>query len=673
MLVLGFHGTHTRLDEENRRYHGHDSAAVLLDDGVLVAAIEEERLNRVKHSNYFPVNAIKFCARQHGIALNDIDWFVFNGQESSLDTFARLQKLSSPDSTLPANGKDLTAHVLKSHLGIDAGEKLRFCNHHVAHAWSGFAVSGYQESLVLSVDGGGDNLSGAVFLHQGDRLTLLREFDLRRSLGNLYTEFIQVIGFTRFDEYKAMGLAPYGDPSSTQAFFKSCYSLLPNGEYDLHMQSFYEMLGRSAEYLRRKGESFKREDMEFAAGLQEMLETIVMHLLGHYQRDTKQKNLCLVGGVAHNCTLNGKIACSGLFKNMFVQPAAHDAGGALGAALSVFHAERPETPKMKLNHLFLGTDLGREEEIEQALVAWNDFVVVEKLDDVAKQTAQLLADDFVLGWVQGRSEFGPRALGHRSIIADPRPAKNKDRINQLIKKREAFRPFAPSVLAEELNRFFELPTTKIDYQFMIYVLRVREQYWKQLGAITHVDGTARVQTVEKSTNPLYWELIREFGKLTGFPIILNTSFNNNVEPIVDSIHDAVTCFLTTGLHYLVAGNRLVEKRELSDTDIAYRSLVPSLPLHRGLVKRVKLENENARNTSYQIDTRSSEFFSQRAVDVSKEMYALLQHMDGRKTFAQLAEDVGLHDHTSLERITREAVALWSQRVLILRPPQIRIG
>jgi carbamoyltransferase len=360
MLVLGFHGTHMRLDEENRRYHGHDSAAVLLDDGVLVAAIEEERLNRVKHSNYFPVNAIKFCARQHGVALNDIDWFVFNGQESSLNTFARLQKLSSPDLTLPANGKDLTAHVLKLHLGIDVGEKLRFCNHHVAHAWSAFAVSGYQESLVLSVDGGGDNLSGAVFLHEGDRLTLLREFDLRRSLGDLYTEFIQIIGLTRFDEYKAMGLAPYGDPSSTKAFFKSCYSLLSNGEYDLHKQSFYEMLGRSSECLRRKGEPFKQEDNDFAAGLQHMLESIMMHLLGHYQRETKQKNLCLVGGVAHNCTMNGKVAYSGLFENMFVQPAAHDAGGALGAALSVFHAERPETPKMKLDHLFLGTDLGQE-------------------------------------------------------------------------------------------------------------------------------------------------------------------------------------------------------------------------------------------------------------------------------------------------------------------------
>lgn len=672
MLVLGIHGTETRLDEENRHYNGHDSAAVLLNDGVVVAAIEEERLNRVKHSNYFPVNAINFCVRQHGVTLDDIDWFAFNVQESNLDTFAKWQRLKNANSRLPTNARDLSAHTLKTYLGIDAREKLRFCDHHVAHAWSAFAMSGYQESLVVSVDGDGDNRSGAVFLHEEDRITLLRDFDVRRSLGNLYTDFIAAIGFTRFDEYKSMGLAPYGDPAVTRGFFQSCYRLLPDGEYDVRKQPFYELLGRSVEHMRRKGESFKPQDMDFAAGLQEMLETIVLHLLGYYQKETKQKNLCLVGGVAHNCTMNGKIAYSGLFENMFVQPAAHDAGGALGAALSVAHAERPKT-YVKFKHLFLGTDLGEEAEISAALAAWNDFVVVEKLDNVAEQTAQLLADDFVLGWLQGRSEFGPRALGHRSILADPRPAKNKDRINQLIKKREAFRPFAPSVLADELDRFFELPTTKIDYQFMIYVLRVREQYRQQLGAVTHVDGTARVQTVEKSTNPLYWELIREFEKLTGFPIVLNTSFNNNVEPIVDSIHDAVTCFLTTGLHYLVAGNQLVKKRELDDTDVAYRSLAPSLPLHRGLLKCSELGDENTQGTAYKIDTRSSKYFSQVAVDVSADMFLLLQNLDGEKTLAQLADEVEIRDPARLERITQEALELWSQRVLSLRPPQIRIG
>ena len=673
MLVLGIHGTETRLDEENRHYNGHDSAAVLLDDGVVVAAIEEERLNRVKHSNYFPVNAINFCVRQHGVTLGDINWFVFNVQESNLDIFAKWQRSKDADSRLPTNAKDLTTHMLEKCLGIDVREKLRFCDHHVAHAWSAFAMSGYEESLVLSVDGDGDNRSGAVFLHEGDRLTLLRDFDVRHSLGNLYTDFIAAIGFTRFDEYKAMGLAPYGDPSLSRSFFQRCYRLLPNGDYDVRKQPLYEFLGNNAEHLRRKGEPFKEADMHFAAGLQDMLETIVLHLLTYYQKETTQKNLCLVGGVAHNCSMNGKIAYSGLFNNVFVQPVAHDAGGALGAALSVAHAERPETPHVKLKHLFLGTDLGEEAEISAALAAWNDFVVVEKFDNVAKQTAQLLADDFVLGWVQGRSEFGPRALGHRSILADPRPASNKDRINKLIKKREAFRPFAPSVLVEELDRFFELPTSKIDYQFMIYVLRVREQYRKQLGAITHVDGTARVQTVEKLTNPLYWELIREFEELTGFPIVLNTSFNNNIEPIVDSTHDAITCFLTTGLHYLVAGNRLVKKKELKNTDSVYLSLVPSLPLHRGLLKCAQLGDENTQSTAYKIDTRSSKYFSQLAVDISADMFWLLQNLNGEKTFAQLADEVGIREQVRLERITKEVVELWSQRVLILRPPQIRIG
>src|SRR5262249_1296171 len=283
------------------------------------------------------------------------------------------------------------------------------------------------------------------------------------------------------------------------------------------------------------------------ASLQETLEDIAFHTIRYYRQVTGQKRLCLAGGVAHNCTLNGKLLYSGLFDDVFIQPAAHDAGCALGSAMHAYLQAKGSLSRPRLDHVFWGSDAGADDEIESTLSRWTELVEFEKVDNVAERAAQLLAGGSVIGWVQGRSEFGPRALGNRSILADPRPAENKRVINAMVKKREGYRPFAPSVPEEDAADIFVPPPMKTA-PFMIFVVDVREHQRALLGAVTHVNGSARVQTVSRSTNARYHRLLAEFKALTGVPVLLNTSFNNNAEPIVDSVEDAVVCYLTTGLH-----------------------------------------------------------------------------------------------------------------------------
>ena len=419
---------------------------------------------------------------------------------------------------------------------------------------------------------------------------------------------------------------------------------------------------------RRKGEPFTQLHKDIAAALQMTLEKIVMHILEHYRKETNQKRLCFAGGVAHNCTLNGKILYSGLFDKIFVQPVAHDAGGAMGAAIAIFYEERSGQRPQKLEHLYYGTDTDdKQEAIGKTLRRWSEFLSFEKVDRVAAQTAQLLADGFVVGWVQGRSEFGPRALGNRSILADPRPASNKLLINKMVKKREEYRPFAPSVLEESLHEFFNVPPNRAEFPFMIFVLKVQEQMRETLGAITHVDGTARVQTVSHKGNPKYWELIHEFQKLTGVPILLNTSFNNNAEPIVDSVEDAIVCYLTTGLHYLVVGDYVACKKETGSAHAAFETLVPSLPNSRRLVKRKSLVEPERRKTVFEIEGTMSRFFARPVVEITEDVFSLLLAATGCKTLASLFKETGTLDDERRAEVIEEMTNLWTQRIIILRP------
>lgn len=669
MWVLGVHGGFRSLDEENRHgYALHDAAAVLVHDGEVVSAIEDERINRVKHSNYAPRGAVSACLAQHGLRPADIDRIALNFEDASADYMAVTAPFALPSLRLPARGLAAAAKLLGGSLGIDVEDKIRFCNHHRAHAWSAIGASGYESGLSLVIDGDGDEHSGMVALHEGTKLEILRQFSTDQSLGNFYTSCISVLGFARFDEYKAMGLAPYGDPAVHRQLFQGLYGLAPKGEYFLAPipMCFFQFreAGLLGDAVRAKGQAFTQAHMDFAASLQETLETIVLHVLTHFRHDTGKTRLCLSGGVAHNCSANGRVAASGLFEAMFVQPAAHDAGGALGAALAVTYEERPETRRVRMRHVYLGRDLGTDAEIAAALDRWSPLVTSQRRDAIATVAAELLAEGQVLGWVQGRAEFGPRALGNRSILADPRPAENKARINQMVKKREGFRPFAPAVLHERTATYFELPSTEIDLAFMTYVVKVRPEHRATLGAITHVDGTARVQTVHAETSPLFWELVQAFERITGVAMVLNTSFNNNAEPIVDSVDDAVTCFLTTGLDRLVVGDHLVEKAPRAETLADLGVLVPSVPVNRQLVKGQRIGPDGETMPTYAIASMTSEAFGTRDVSLSESAYHVLQRADGVRSLAVIlagaAPDEG-------QAVREELFEAWCQRALRFRP------
>jgi carbamoyltransferase len=668
MLTLGITGGWDAIYE--RRYHiamKHDAAAVLVDDGEVVAAIEEERLNRIKHTNKAPASAIRFCLDSYGVKIQDIDRIAIHGLEDYMNHQFREYYLKNTGLETFMDARALHQRLIKQEFGYDIdARKLVFVHHHIAHAVSAFAQSGFDESLVLTIDAYGDSISGMLLEGKGTSMNKISSFPESKSLGRFYLGVIRFLGYDLFEEYKVMGLAPYGDASRYRRLFKSFYSLQPNGDYVIHFSNLHLLFG--AVPPARKKDSLSQEHKDVAAALQESLEEIVFHVVKHYRHTTAQTKLAIAGGVAHNCSLNGKLLYSGLFDDIFVQPASHDAGGALGAALYVSNRDKPAAKPAKLDHVYWGTEIGDNDAIGNELSGWENFVNFKKHDDIAARAARLMAEGSVIGWSQGRSEFGPRALGNRSILADPRPAKNKDLINAMVKKREGYRPFAPSVIEEAASEFFEIPQNQTEFPFMVFVLNVRPEKRELLGAITHVDGTARIQTVSKKTNPKYWELINEFGKLTGVAMLLNTSFNNNVEPIVDSVQDSVVCFLTTKLDYLVVGDYLVSKREVDYS--SYMNLVPSLPKYARLQSTQKFSTNDEMVTVYEI---GNSFDDRYTVSVSADVFNLLASADKERTFAELFEAQGITDEERKREIIAEIVEMWGRRVVALEPSENRVG
>ncbi|APO46205.1 hypothetical protein BS614_20710 [Paenibacillus xylanexedens] len=651
MYILGLNAGPDLVYEETSDSglaYSHDSAAVLLRDGKVVAGIEEERLNRMKHSSKAPVQAIRYCLEQGGIGIEEIDYIAF------YLSFERAR------SELNETRQGILRYILIAFGYEFPSERILFINHQLAHAMSTYAMSGFEQALVFSVDGSGDGISGMILSAENKQMKTLYELPRAHSLGDFYERIIQFLGYKRFDEYKVMGLAPYGDPSVYRTFFKKFYSLLPGGDYRIHVHLplLFDLVPP-----RKKSEPFNQQHKDIAAALQESLEEIVTHIVTHYQKVTGHKQLCLAGGVAHNCTMNGKLLYSGLFKNIFVQPAAHDAGAALGAALCVHYKQRPQDPFYPLEHLYWGPHIGNDAEILETLSPWESWLEWEYVgDELIERTAELLADGSVIGWVQGRSEFGPRALGNRSIIADPRPAENKEIINAMVKMREGYRPFAPSVLEEKAADYFEVPGGMEKSPYMIFVLNVKEDKRKLLGAITHVDGTARIQTVSSQTNPRYWSLIRAFEALTGIPIILNTSFNNNVEPIVDSATDAIVSYLTTKLNYLVIGNYLIRKKAVSDEAILH--LYPKLPCYAVLYKKRGRGGEGQLETKAQVCRNDSESSN---MPISVELFELLAQANGKRTFQNIIVAVHGQDELLCRSLAAEMHKLWSHRLVELSP------
>jgi carbamoyltransferase len=571
-------------------YHANSSAAIVVD-GKLLACVEEERLNRVKYAAGLPVRAIQYCLNQAGVRLAEVDHIAV-----PRNPWARLGTKIRFAMRMPKFAMD-RARVMKRFAGIredlassfdvspDAiRAKFHRIEHHTAHLASAFYVSPFEKAAVLSADGLGDFASSMWALGQGPGMQHLGEITFPHSLGMYYTALTQYIGFWKFgDEYKVMGLAAYGQPEFLDEFRRIVYTAGPLSfrlglEYFSHQTRGADMTWREAgqtpvlgrlfsEYLekrlgptRKADEPLTQRHHNLAASMQAALEEVLAAHWSALAAKTGEKNLCLAGGVAFNCVANGRIFDSSPFERVYVQPAAGDAGLSVGAAFAVNHQVLGRPREFVMDHAGWGPQFNPQE-IRSAVEKFRgagDDVEISELEEapLVQATARHISEGKILGWFQGRVEWGPRALGQRSILADPRRPEMKEILNRRIKHRETFRPFAPSILEEATSEYFEKTHPS---PFMTFAYNVRQEKRAVIPAPTHVDGTARLQTVSRTANPLYWKLIRAFGDLTGVPVLLNTSFNDN-EPIVCRPEEALDCFRRTQMDVLVMGNFLLEKK-----------------------------------------------------------------------------------------------------------------
>lgn len=556
----------------------HDSAAAILKDGILIAASEEERLSRIKHDSSFPKKAIDFCLKKANIKAEDLDYVVF--YEKPFSKFERTF-LNSIEYFPKSMGffresmkKWFFDHLwIKSHILSQlkiSPKKLLFCEHHLSHAASAFFCSPFQKSAVLTVDGVGEWTTASWGYATGNSINLKEEIRFPHSLGLLYSVFTDFVGFeVNEGEYKTMGLAPYGIPKYVDEIYK-IISIAQDGSFKLNLDYFEYHYSLKKVYAKKfeeifgkknnKSESVVKYYADIAASIQKVLEQTLIDIAKYVQKKTGSENLSYAGGVALNSVANWKILKSGGFNHIYIQPAAGDSGGALGAALWAYRTVLNKKKKFVLEHSYFG-DGESSEEIENSLKSRK--IKYKKYDqkNLIDIVAQNLSRGKVIGWVQGRYEWGPRALGHRSILADPRDKKMKGLVNSKIKFREGFRPFAPVTTIESAQDYFDVGTQKNEapFKFMLYVTDVKKAKREKLGAVTHEDNTARPQFVDKKTNPKYHSLIKKFGQITGTPVLLNTSFNLKGEPIVNTTNQAIETFYKSGLDILVVDNFFIKK------------------------------------------------------------------------------------------------------------------
>ena len=553
----------------------HDAAAALVQDGRLTAAAQEERFTRKKHDQDFPGHAIDFCLERSNLKPQDLDYVVFYDKpfvkfDRILQTYIATwpKGLFSFLKAMPIwiKEKIWIPQTIKSELDYE-GEIL-FAEHHVSHAASAFLVSPFEEAAILTTDGVGEWDTTTYGIGRGNDISLLKSIQFPHSLGLFYSAFTYYLGFrVNSAEYKVMGLAPYGEPRFYDLIMRELVTTREDGSFNLNMRYFtYEyglkMTGRKftglfGEPVRKPESSLTQFHKDVAASLQKATDTIMVNMARHVERETEMKYLCMAGGVALNCVSNSKILENTSFHDIFVQPAAGDAGGAVGAAYYVHNTILGNPRTFAMNHVFLGPEFS-DEQIEAMLKSKN--VSYRKFDrhELLRETAQLIANQKVVGWFQGRMEFGPRALGNRSIIADARNPKNQSVVNLKIKFRESFRPFAPTILEDRTEEYFEFDRPS---PYMLFVANVRTDK-RTIPAVTHVDGSARLQTISRQQNPLYYDLVAEFDRQTGCPVIINTSFNVRGEPIVCTPEDAWRCFMRTEMDCLVMGSFIIEKGKL---------------------------------------------------------------------------------------------------------------
>jgi carbamoyltransferase len=552
----------------------HDSAVALLCDGKLAAAAHEERFTRKRHDPDLPKHATRYCLEAAGIGVGDLDYVVFYDKpmiklERMLMTYLATFPRSLPSFTkaIPVWMKEKlwVPSQIRDKLGFE-GEVL-FAEHHQSHAASAFLPSPFEEAAILTCDGVGEWATTTLGIGRGDSFELIREIRFPHSLGLLYSAFTYYLGFkVNSAEYKVMGAAPYGKPKYVSKILEELVDLRDDGSFKLNMKYFAYDYGltmtnqRFAKLFghpRRESESKMEEfHWDMAASVQHVTEEIVLRMVRELHKNTGMKNLCMAGGVALNCVANGRIVREGPFERLWVQPAAGDAGGALGAALFAYHAVLGKPRAFRMEHAFWGPAYS-DEAIRAYLDAQGARYRTLPRDEMIRETArQLHAEQAVVGWFQGRMEWGPRSLGSRSILADARNRENWQRVNLKIKFRESFRPFAPAVLAEKASDWFDIDR---ESPYMLLVCQVRPG--REIPAVTHVDNSARIQTVTRDAHAEFYDLIQEFDRQTGCPVIINTSFNVRGEPIVCSPDDAYRCFMRTNMDVLVLGNQILLKAE----------------------------------------------------------------------------------------------------------------
>lgn len=557
-------------EREYRISQGHDSAAVLVVDGEIVAAAAEERFSRKKHTGDFPVGAIRYCLETAGLKPADVDEISHGFDYSPYKAAFRLDPTSAEQYREVFSREQLLSQVNR-HLPGFSADRVHHVNHHLSHAASAYYTSGWDECLVVVLDGMGEVHAVTVYHAHDNKIDKLAEINAQDSIGILYSILTLHLGFDfNSDEYKIMGLAPYGNPARYHHFFEQAVELLDNGLIKIPLLRLNnerldrETYGATRRYLdqhlipARVPDSDTNDDhRDVAAALQECLDKVMLHICGHFGRKTGLRKLAMAGGVALNCTANGRLLQSGLFDDIYVQPAAGDDGSALGAAL--WSASRNGGVKnVRMPVPFLGPEHS-EAEINKALADAGNRIEVARfssLEQTCAEAAKLIKAGRVLGWYRGRMEFGPRALGHRSILADPGRPEMRDRINAMVKMREAFRPFAPAVSLEQAQDWFDLPKG-LELPYMIMTADVRPEHRAALPAITHVNGSARVQTINKKDNPEFHALVQAVGKVTGREMVLNTSFNVKGQPIVNTPREAIDTFLGTGIEFLFLENILV--------------------------------------------------------------------------------------------------------------------
>ena len=582
----------------------HDSAAALVRDGEIVAAAQEERFTRKKHDPAFPNNAIQFVLKEAGLGVQDIDYIAFYDKpfikferllESLLDAVPFSFRVWMNAIPSWADHKLLIRKTIRNFLPeLQAKTEFIFCEHHESHAAAAFYPSPYEHAGILTIDGVGEWTTNSWATGEGNRIEMKQELHFPHSIGLLYSAFTYYAGFkVNSGEYKVMGLAPYGEPRFVQKIYDHILDLREDGSYHLNMKYFGYAAGMRMTNSRfhelfggppRKPESrITQREMDLARSVQEVVEEVMLRQAKHVHKETKEKYLCLAGGVALNCVGNGRIYREGPFDDIWIQPAAGDAGSALGAALFTWYRlldnkrdSNRAARSQKASYLGPSFDSNEIQAfLEERSIPYKKY---ENAKEAAKAAAQLLSEENVVGWFSGAMEFGPRALGARSILGDPRSEKMQSVMNLKIKFRESFRPFAPSVLREEVNEYFEHDA---DSHYMLIVAPVQPSIRRKmkpeeealfgidklnvtrssLPAITHVDYSARLQTVTAENHPAYYTLIKEFKKITGVGVVINTSFNVRGEPIVMDPMQAYTCFMRTGMDYLVLENFILDKKE----------------------------------------------------------------------------------------------------------------